>query len=586
MVSKIFGSARVLPGVPYCRWSEAGLPWLRTRPASRSGPGTDGASTTFRTVLAGTIAVLVGVQLYPLLLWSPLELTARDVLFDDAFFYSVLARNYWRFGFLTFDGEMATNGVQPLWMWAQILLAGVFPHIETATLLVRSTWVTYVAFSFLTIWFVARGSVVAASVRSLLVSALVLLNVRVQSIVVQGLETSLFLFVLVVTLLMCDAWLGVEPGQSRQELSRARVAILAGAAACCFLARTDFFWIFIIIAIWLALRVQRAGQALLTFAIVGGVLIAPYLVENEWAHGALMPISGRVKLFYLNSFLPDRPSYLSSDEWRALFQALPSVIRLPKSVPMSIRVVVTLALLAAGGVVVWRLRRTRQLRTSLVVLSWAVLGHLLFMHLVYRELREYASYYFVPEIWWLAISIAFWLSPLTRQQESMPGSAPRVRTAVAAMAALGVVSAAGWGWPMPKFEPSSYWGERLKLADDIRRLPKDARIGAFWPGCLASFSGRDIAPLDGIVGSNDYFQKYVKGGREFDYVREHRIDYVAIFLTEPPAVLLSRSEPPRISYWSELGVRRLWENRNIPVTVAAKRAVADDVGWYLLRLGG
>src|SRR4030095_5801130 len=148
---------------------------------------------------------------------------------------------------------MATNGVQPLWMWAQILLAGVFPHIETATLLVRSTWVTYVACTFLTVWFVARGSIVAASVRSLLVSALVLLNVRVQSIVVQGLETSLFLFVLVVTLLMCDAWLGVEPGQSRQELSRARVAILAGAAACCFLARTDFFWIFIIIAIWLAL---------------------------------------------------------------------------------------------------------------------------------------------------------------------------------------------------------------------------------------------------------------------------------------------------------------------------------------------
>jgi hypothetical protein len=102
---------------------------------------------------------------------------------------------------------------------------------------------------------------------------------------------------------------------------------------------------------------------------------------------------------------------------------------------------------------------------------------------------------------------------------------------------------------------------------------------------LASFSGRDIAPLDGIIGSNDYFQKYVKGGREFDYIRERRIDYVAIFLTEPPAVLLSHSEAPRLPDWSSLGVRRLWENRNIPVAVAAKRTVAGAVGWYLLRLG-
>ena len=92
--------------------------------------------------------------------------------------------------------------------------------------------------------------------------------------------------------------------------------------------------------------------------------------------------------------------------------------------------------------VVWQLRRTRQLRASLAVLSWAVLGHFLFMHRVYRELREYTCYYFAAEIWWLAISNAFCS---TRSH----GSKGRFRVrrqglnAVAALAALAVVSVPG-----------------------------------------------------------------------------------------------------------------------------------------------
>jgi hypothetical protein len=223
-----------------------------------------------RTALAGTVALIVGIQLYRFLLWSPAQLTRQGLLVDDAFFYSVLARNFWRFGRLTFDGQMSTNGVQPLWMWMQVALAGIFPHVDTATLLVRSTWSAYVVFSFLTVWFVAGGPVIVAVLRTLLVSGLILLNIRVHVIIVQGLETSLFLIVLVTTLIMCDAWLGAESGGSRRELSTARAAAMACLAALCFLARTDAFWIFLVVGLWMAMRVHRPAAALLTFDSVGG----------------------------------------------------------------------------------------------------------------------------------------------------------------------------------------------------------------------------------------------------------------------------------------------------------------------------
>jgi hypothetical protein len=451
----------------------------------------------------------------------------------------VLARNFWRFGRLTFDGQMSTNGVQPLWMWTQVALAGIFPHVDTATLLVRSTWSAYVVFSFLTVWFVARGPAIVAVLRTLLVSGLILFNIRVHVIVVQGLETSLFLIVLVTTLIMCDAWLGAESGGSRRELSTAPAAAMACLAALCFLARTDAFLIFLVVGLWMAMRVHRPAVALMTFGSVGGMLILPYLANNLWAHGALMPISGRGKLFYLSAFFPDRASYLAFDEWRALFQVLPAVIRLPASVTLSTRVAVTLMLITAGLLVVWRLHRPGRLPASLAILAWAALGRVLFMQFAYGELREYTSYYFA-EMWWLAVCLTFWISQPARS----------TRQAVAAVAAAVVIGVVGFEWATRTLAPSTYWIGRINLAADISRLPSDAKVGAFWPGCFAAFSGRDIAPLDGIVGSNDYLQKYVKAGKEFGYIRERGIEYIAVYLPEAPAAILSRDAPPSLSYWS------------------------------------
>ena len=45
----------------------------------------------------------------------------------DAFFYSVLVDNLREHGFFTLDGEMHTNGFQPLWMFVLVAAKSVLP---------------------------------------------------------------------------------------------------------------------------------------------------------------------------------------------------------------------------------------------------------------------------------------------------------------------------------------------------------------------------------------------------------------------------------------------------------------------------
>ncbi len=62
--------------------------------------------------------------------------------------------------------------------------------------------------------------------------------------------------------------------------------------------------------------------------------------------------------------------------------------------------------------------------------------------------------------------------------------------------------------------PSPRWDTRLQLARDLKKLPESAKIGAFWPGVFAYYSNRSVFPLDGIIGSQSYFESVVKHEQE------------------------------------------------------------------------
>lgn len=532
-------------------------------------------------LLAAGVAAVAALQLLPFLTWSPQALTARGLLIDDAFFYSVLAQNFHELGFLTLDGVMATNGVQPLWMVVQILLTGLLPAFDSAALLAWASWLFYVLFALAAAWYVARWSAAhhgrwAAVAAVVVLAGLLLLNAEFQQLVMRGLETPLLLFLLVLLLFVVDA------ATQRPRVTPGVAAALGAVATLCFLARTDLFWVVLAVGGWLLLWKRPSPATLIAFGLPVALLTVPYLAFNVTTQDGLMPLSGRVKLFYLHIVFPTLPDYLASEEWRGLFSAFGRLLPLPGRVVM----VLTVPLLALGFWAVWRGRprspATAALPTAVSLLSWVVLGHLLFMHVAYRELRPYTSYYFAPELLWFSLVVALQAG----QWIGAARSGRWMRRAPALALLLLAVGVAAVAWVNRDWQPRDYWTQRLALAEAIpQHVPPGARVGAFWPGVFAQFSERPIVPLDGIIGSQDYFESYVQHGCELSYLADESIPYLIIWLGAPPQEMLAAAEPPPITDWSDLGLLRLWQYRHVPMRVVEARLVNEaGAGWYLLAL--
>lgn len=139
-------------------------------------------------------------------------------------------------------------------------------------------------------------------------------------------------------------------------------------------------------------------------------------------------------------------------------------------------------------------------------------------------------------------------------------------------------------WREQTFQPSPYWVERMQIIRDVQQiLPDTNRISAFWPGTFAQFSGKFVTPLDGIIGSNDFFQQYVKPSRQIDYILERSRPHVIVFLTASPDRFYAQPELS-LTPW-DIGTIRVWELGAEAVRILAARPInSEGTGWYLLEL--
>jgi len=548
---------------------------------SPGGGGKAGIWLALRLVLVLTFTAVAGWQLWPYMSWTPADLAAHKCLSDDAFFYSVLACNYQRFGFLTTDGEMPTNGVQPLWIGVQLGLTHLFPDSDEVSVLSRASWSAYVIFSFLILCLASRGSHLSGAVRVVLVAGLVVNNTRFQDLTVTGLEVPLTLAVIAGMLLYLDwAYGSVRPcGPNRREW--VRTIVLGVLVSLCFFGRTDLFWIVPAMAIWVWNRSAGRRRSLLIYASTVTLLVLPYLACNWVWYGSPMPISGRVKMYNLRASLPTWDAYWDSAQWHGLFTAFNAVMP-PLSWPVLIAGV--LALLVLTQIAVWAPRSRSHLPDSLKYLGVALLAHVAFMYGFYRSLPPYTAYYFAPEVVLTAVIAAFLIASRWPVGEHVSATGRRVRHVLGALAAVAVLTCTSAQW-RPKSRPlNDYWVPRVALARRIPKLlPDTERIGAFWPGAIAHFSGMPTVPMDGIVGSNDYFQNYVKTGREIEYLLERGVRHLVVHCPKAP-IILFRTKPVPTS-WAREYLVRLWRYRHRLRTVAHEpRGVGR--GWYLFEITG
>ena len=117
-------------------------------------------------------------------------------------------------------------------------------------------------------------------------------------------------------------------------------------------------------------------------------------------------------------------------------------------------------------------------------------------------------------------------------------------------------------------------------------VPEDGRVGAFWPGLFAALSQRPVTPLDGIIGSDDYFRTHVQAGTELDYALANGVGYIAVYLPGSLDDLLSAERAPDPGNWANLGRLRLWENRDqVDYELISERPVrGGPANWSLIRI--
>lgn len=216
-----------------------------------------------------------------------------------------------------------------------------------------------------------------------------------------------------------------------EALPPGRIVALGVLAALVFLARTDLFWLPLLVGLWLWRRTPARLRGASLYGAAVAALSAPYLLYNLLGHGHLMPISDRAKLFYCQLAHPTLASYLQSQEWHAAIRAFSRPVAGP-GIETWIAALIGLLLLGLAVLSLTRRGGLGRRAVGLRLVGLALLLHLIFMHLVYRELRPVNAYYFAPAYVWAMLAVA---AAVARRADSLPvRSGPRDRLSVRARA--------------------------------------------------------------------------------------------------------------------------------------------------------
>jgi hypothetical protein len=331
-------------------------------------------------------------------LLDPRALALRGWLIDDAFFYTVVARRIHASGIPSFDGEMTTNGLQPGWMALTLLGQSALPSGDTLAPMLgpgcvhgprRLDALVRPSCSWQTIRPGAdRGHPVsdtgdqgidAASPRSC----------RLLVLIDRGHASS-----------------GAHAARrladrDRSPLRRSsRAPICSGSvvssSGCCA-------------------RAPERESPVESRPSASRPTSRPTCTSAEaWFRSAA------AKLFYSAALRPTW-AYLASDEWRGSSRRS-SVFPLGRTGEW-------LAVPALLGACAYALLRRERLSPGLRLLGVGAGLHLVFMQLVYRELRPYTGYYFVVELVWISAVAAVALGDLASRR-------PRVSFVLAGCIAL------------------------------------------------------------------------------------------------------------------------------------------------------
>ena len=543
------------------------------------------------TVGARSLAVgcvlLAAVGLYQLA-WAwlaSLPMLLGTITNDDVFLYLEFAVNTLRYGFPTFDGINATNGVQPLWAALLVALASA---IHDKEILLRTVLTLCAALN------VATGLVLLHGLRRwaspvVAVAAVILWSAYMLGLqpAMLGMENSLHALVAAATAVL------ILQLFSSRTAPPARLLLWIGLLlAANGLTRLDSAVVSIVLAavvvgrgIYLGGRPAKVALCTVGPGIAAGALL---FAANFAYFGTPTPVSCTIKQYYASFFFDGfalwERTLLSLGMFFKTLSGGPERLfgeSAPEAIDSTLQIVALLVLIIPAGLRVLRSRavdrsdRASAFSRVCVIMLAASLVHLAVMVVVLVQFSIdpwYYSWLFLTWILCLAWAIERWYrSPVMSARASQILVAALLAVLLVGQVSRTIVLIRGG-------DLHDIHVERLELTDWINRhIPADAVLASWNAGELAYFTDQTFINLDGLMNSRQYADFLYSGGNVLDYLRDAGVDIVVDFNTKD-------STMPYMDYIQDDKFRNLWYWDQVKILHA--QTAAGDRPIYVVDLPG
>jgi hypothetical protein len=461
------------------------------------------------------------------LAWAPMSWQINHLLPDDAFYYFQIARNIAHGHGATFDGHTVTNGYHPLWMAVLVPAFRVFPG-ETAIQAALTFAATLDAATALVVFAIAR-QLTSRRWLNLLALAFYALNPIVMMNSVNGLETSLSLFFVMLLTLWC-----VRTMKSAAPTASGCIApaVIGGLA---ILARTDNACIFA--AMLSALFVQHRLRAL-PFVLLSGAaaaaIVSPWLLWSVWRLGTPMQVSAEAQPYVWHaSFQPltGHASVLLLVR-HSVGELVLDTLRLPR---LYFGPSLVVAACGAGALVIAvQVGIGRVLRSTLPLTP--VLAGIAMIFSIDALVRWHVrSWYFVDLIPLAGLALAVVVDRVLDRLAVAGASQDRSPAALAVVPAALVsvlMFVAAWLGAFDRGLASQGAYPQQGIMRDVarglaRRTQPGTRVAGFNAGILGFYYERETLNLDGVVNADALaaLRRHDLAG----YVRAQQVAYVLDF---------------------------------------------------------
>jgi hypothetical protein len=508
--------------------------------------------------------IILAIHLYVCL--APANSLMNWYTTDDAFYYFKTAQNIGLGNGITFDGISRTNGFHPLWMMICVpifLLANINLIIPLRIVVLVAGLMNAVTVILLMRLF-QRNKAMAAGLLAALFWAF---SIQIHTITVTlGMESTVNALTIVLLIYLAS---NIDLKKVDRSLKFSDFTALGIAAIFTFLSRIDNGFIVGAVLLWVlgknwnSLSIesestkeawQRRLKLALHLGLPVGITLLAYLGFNQWYFGTTTPVSGQIKrwwgtlpntvygfpvdniwVFLTHLITPQiniGPWALATEfphRIARVFEALFKVSGEEKTTHRLFVLIISLILAGISGVLVrFNWKRTVTLINRFYLIPFFIGCMAQITSYKSTTYIETLTWYWVSEMVFIVLIGGILIDALIQWLQKIKINEKFLKTALGFTAFLLLVPFLNYIYYFVPYQiESQYEDAYLGGAHALENYTEPgSTIGTTGGGIVAYFiRDRKIINLDGLINSNEYFQR-MRRGKTTEYFDRIGLDYV------------------------------------------------------------